>query len=137
MRAAFTFNLVSPTSPAKAWSLVGDLAGVTRWVPGVTECTVDGDVRRCTFADGRTIVEHITAFDDTTRSYAYRTDTDGTPMAANTGTFAVAETPDGGSRVTWLAQVEFASDEAADQMVPMLSAGYGAAFDQLTDQIPR
>jgi protein-tyrosine phosphatase len=137
MRAAFTFNLVSPTSPDKSWSLVGDLAGITRWVPGVTECELDGDIRRCTFADGRTIVEHITAFDDDARSYAYRIDTDGTPMAANAGSFAVAETPDGGSRVTWVARVEFTSAEAADQMVPMLSAGYGAAFDQLTDQIQR
>ena len=137
MRAAFTFNLVSPASADKAWSLVGDLAGVTKWVPGVTECAVDGDVRRCTFADGRTVIEHITAFDDAARSYAYRTDTDGTPMAANTGSFAVAETPDGGSRVTWLARVEFTSDEAAEEMVPMLDAGYGAAFDQLTDQIER
>ena len=137
MRAAFTFSVVSPTSPATAWSLVGDLAGITKWVPGVTDCAVDGDLRRCTFADGRTVVEHITEFDDAARSYAYRTDTDGTPMSANGGSFAVAETPDGGSRVTWLAQVEFSSDEAADQMVPMLSAGYGAAFEQLTEQIRR
>ena len=137
MRAAFTFNLVSPTSAAKAWSLVGDLAGVTRWVPGVTGCTVDGDIRRCTFADGRTVVERITGFDDGTRSYGYRTDTDGTPMAANRGSLAVAETADGGSCVTWLADVEFVSDEAADQMVPLLRSGYGAAFDQLADQLRR
>lgn len=137
MRAAFTFNLVSPTSAAKAWSLVGDLAGVTRWVPGVTGCTVDGDVRRCTFADGRTVVERITGFDDGARSYGYRTDTDGTPMAANRGSLAVAETADGGSRVTWLADVEFVSDEAADQMVPLLRSGYGAAFEQLADQLRR
>lgn len=137
MQAAFSFNLVSPTPPGKAWSLVGDLAAVTQWVPGVTGCAVDGDVRRCTFADGRTVVEHITAFDDVGRSYAYRTDTDGTPMVANRGSFAVAESPDGGSRVTWLAEVEFASDEAADQMVPVLRAGYGAAFDELTDKIGR
>ncbi len=137
MRAAFSFNLVSPTPAAKAWSLVGDLAGVTKWVPGVTACTIDGDVRQCTFADGRTVVEQITDFDDAARSYRYRTQTDGTPMAANGGSLAVAETTDGGSRVTWLAEIEFASDEAADQMVPMLRSGYGAAFDQLADQLQR
>ena len=58
-------------------------------------------------------------------------------MAANRGSLAVAETPDGGSRVTWLADVEFVSDEAAEQMVPMLRSGYGAAFDQLADQPQR
>lgn len=137
MRAAFTFNLVSPTSPAKAWSLVGDLAGITKWVPGVAACAVDGDVRRCTMADGQTIIERITAYDDAAHSYRYRVDTDGTPMAANAGSFTIAETPDGGSRVTWLADVQFVSDEAADQMVPMLRTGYGAAFDQLTDQLQR
>jgi hypothetical protein len=137
MRAAFTFNLVSPTSAAKAWSLVGDLAGVTKWVPGMTACDVDGDVRSCTFADGRTVVEQITDFDDAARSYGYRTDTDGTPMATSRGSLAVAETTDGGSRVTWLADVEFVSDEAAEQMVPMLRSGYGAAFDQLADQLRR
>jgi hypothetical protein len=137
MRAAFAFNLVSSTSAAKAWTLVGDLAGITKWVPGVTGCTLDGNVRRCTFADGRTVVEQITDFDDNARSYGYRTDTDGTPMAANSGSLAVAETPDGGSRVTWLADIEFVSDEAADQMVPLLRSGYGAAFDQLADQLRR
>jgi hypothetical protein len=137
MRAAFTFDLMSPTSAGKAWSLVGDLAAVTRWVPGVTACTVDGGVRRCTFTDGRTVVEHITDFDDSTRRYAYRADTDGTPIAANSGSFAVAETVEGGSRVTWLAEVEFASDEAADQMLPVLRSGYGAAFGQLADQLQR
>jgi Polyketide cyclase / dehydrase and lipid transport len=137
MRAAFTFNLVSPTSADKAWSLVGDLAGVTKWVPGMTACTVDSDIRSCTFADGRTVVERITDFDDAARSYDYRTDTDGTPMAVNGGSLAVAETADGGSRVTWLAEVEFVSNEAADQMLPMLRTGYGAAFDQLADQLQR
>lgn len=137
MRAAFTFNLLSPTSPDKTWSLVGDLSGITKWVPGVTGCSVDGDVRRCTFADGRTVVEQITDFDDGTRSYSYQTDTDGTPIAANHGSLAVAETTDGGSRVTWLADLEFVSDEAAEQMVPMLRSGYGTAFDQLADQLQR
>lgn len=137
VRAAFTFDLVSPTSPGKAWSLVEDLAAVTRWVPGTTGCTVDGGVRSCTFGDGRTVVEHITDFDDTARSYAYRADTDGTPMVANSGSFAVAEAVSGGSRVTWLADVEFVSEQAADQMLPMLRAGYGAAFDRLTDELQR
>jgi protein-tyrosine phosphatase len=137
MRAAFTFNLVSPTPAGAAWSLVGDLGGVGRWVPGVTTCAVEGDVRRCNFADGRTVVEHITAFDEAGRSYAYRTDTDGTPMVANHGSFTVVEAAGGGSRVTWTAEVEFASDDAADQMVPVLQAGYGAAFDQLVDAIGR
>lgn len=137
MRAAFTFDLVSPTSPGKAWSLVGDLAGVTKWVPGMTGCTVDGGVRSCTFGDGRTVVEHITGYDDDLRRYAYRAETDGTPMAASSGSFAVAENPDGGSRVTWLADVEFVSEQAADQMLPVLRAGYGAAFDRLADQLQR
>jgi uncharacterized protein YndB with AHSA1/START domain len=137
MRAAFTFNHVSPTSADKAWALVGDLAGVTKWVPGMTACTVDSDIRSCTFADGRTVVEQITDFDDAARSYGYRTHTDGNLMAANSGSLAVTETADGGSRVTWLAEVEFVSDEAADQMLPMLRTGYGAAFDQLADRLPR
>jgi hypothetical protein len=137
MRAAFSFNVVSPASAAEAWALVGDLAGVTKWVPGVAECTVDGDVRRCTFADGRTVVETITDFDDAARTYGYRTETDGTPMTANSGSLAVQETPDGGSRVSWLADVEFVSDQAAEQMVPLLRSGYGAAVDQLADQLQR
>jgi len=137
MRAAFTFHLLSPTPPAVAWSLVGDLAAVTEWVPGVTACTVDGDVRNCTFADGRTVVERIIDFDDTARSYGYSADTAGTPMTANSGSLAVAEASDGGSRVTWLAEVELVSDEAAEQMVPVLRSGYSAAFDQLAERLRR
>lgn len=137
MRAAFSFDLVTPTPAGRAWALVGDLGAATEWVPGMTGCSVDGGIRRCAFADGRTVVEHITDFDDARRHYAYRADTDGTPMAANHGSFTVAETPQGGSRVTWLADVEFGSDQAADQMLPMLRAGYSAAFDQLSDRLQR
>jgi carbon monoxide dehydrogenase subunit G len=41
------------SSPETAWAVVGDLAGVNRWISGITGVQIQGNEKRiCTFADG-------------------------------------------------------------------------------------
>ena len=56
----FTHTIDVAADPATAWEVLGDLAGVDRWIPGVTKVELDGMIRRCTFADGHT--QHEASF---------------------------------------------------------------------------
>jgi carbon monoxide dehydrogenase subunit G len=43
----FTHSIDIDASPDEVWSVLGDLAGVDRWIPGITEVSVDGMNRTC------------------------------------------------------------------------------------------
>ncbi len=57
--------------PDATWSVLGDLASVDRWLPGIARVEVDGMTRVCTFADGRVQREQISDYSADTRSYRY------------------------------------------------------------------
>ncbi len=98
----FTHTIEVAVDPATAWEVLGDLAGVDRWVPGITKVEVDGMTRRCTFADGHTQHEEILDYSPATHSYQYTID-GGLPVADNRGRFAVepSKTEHGGARIVW------------------------------------
>jgi prepilin-type processing-associated H-X9-DG protein len=59
-------------SPDRAWAILGDLAGVDRWIPGCTDVKVEGTNKRiCTFADGHVQHEEIKDYSSEERSYRY------------------------------------------------------------------
>src|SRR6266498_181475 len=78
-------SLPTQTPPG---GVLGDLAGVDRWIPGVTMVEVAGLTRRCIFADGHTQREEILDYSPATRSYRYTID-GGLPVRDNQGRFAV------------------------------------------------
>lgn len=135
MSALLEYTLATPIGADRAWSVVGEVAGLATWVPGLETCVVDGNRRVCTFADGRVQNETIESIDDDTRSYAYSVDVTDTPMARNEGKFRVDEMDDGSSMVRWTVALEFAAPETREQILPMLREGYGAAFTQLAQQL--
>ncbi len=98
----FTHTIDVAADPATAWEILGDLASVERWIPGVTKVELDGMTRRCTFADGHTQHEEILDYSPTTRSYRYTID-GGLPVTDNRGRFAVeaTEAERGGARIVW------------------------------------
>jgi uncharacterized protein YndB with AHSA1/START domain len=98
----FTHTIDVAADPATAWEILGDLAGVDRWIPGITKVEVDGMTRRCTFADGHTQHEEILDYSPATRSYRYTID-GGLPVRDNHGRFAVqpSKTERGGARIVW------------------------------------
>lgn len=109
--ASFHHALVLPVPPKQAWKVVGDLAGVTRWIPGCTKAELDGAGRRiCTFADGHVQHERILDHSDERRSYRYVIES-GVPFRNARGRFTVV--PRGaGSAVLW--DSEFDADAASE-----------------------
>jgi carbon monoxide dehydrogenase subunit G len=87
-------------SPERVWEVLGDLASVSRWIPGVTGVTLTDSGRVCAFEDGHTQRELILDYSPQTRSYRYVIEGAPLPVSDNTGSFAVEEGKDG-ARVIW------------------------------------
>jgi carbon monoxide dehydrogenase subunit G len=95
----FTQTIEVAADPDTAWRVLGNLAAVDRWIPGITKVELDGMTRVCTFADGHTQHEQILGYSPATRSYRYIID-GGLPVADNHGRFTVG--PAGsGARIVW------------------------------------
>ncbi|HSJ73809.1 MAG TPA: SRPBCC family protein, partial [Miltoncostaeaceae bacterium] len=87
-------------APAAVWALAGDPGQVGEWFAPVTDCVMEGDIRRATMASGAVLVERIVDHDDASRSYSY-TVLEGIPgLTSHRATLRVEEAP-GGSRVLW------------------------------------
>lgn len=54
------------------WTLVGDPARLHEWFPGITACTVDGNVRVITLGSGLPMPEEILINDAIQRRFQYR-----------------------------------------------------------------
>lgn len=54
------------------WALVGDPARLHEWFPGITACTVDGNVRVITLGSGLPMPEEILINDAIQRRFQYR-----------------------------------------------------------------
>lgn len=120
---SFTHAIDIAVDPATAWEVLGDLAGVDRWIPGVTKVELDGMIWRCTFADGHIQHEEILDYSPVTRSYRYTID-GGLPVADNRGRFAVepSKTERGGARIVW--ESSFAAlDPASEDELRRMWAG--------------
>ena len=57
---------------ADVWALAGDPARLHEWFPGITACTVDGNMRDITLGSGLPMPEEILVRDDVQRRFQYR-----------------------------------------------------------------
>lgn len=125
-------EVVVDRPPEEVWAILGDLAGVTRWVPGVATARMEGMRRICTMEDGAEIQEEIADFSDERRRYGYAQTIHPMGFRRSEGTLAVE--PDGeGSRVVWNAEIEFADPTQEGQLLEMLRQGYTAALQRLKE----
>lgn len=111
-----TIKVNSP--PEKAWAVVGDLAGVNRWIPGITGVKVEGNKKRiCTFADGHIQHEEIIGYSNEKRSYSYTIEgLQG--MRNNRGTFAVKQDGEG-SVIVWESEFDVLDPALEAEMTQM------------------
>ena len=117
------------SSPDTVWSLVGDPQKFAAWHPAVIQSEVEGATRRCTLADGATIIEEIVRHSDSDRSYSYRIVESPLPIRDYVSTLRVE--PDGqGARLTWESEFE-AVGAPADEVETMLRGLYQAGLDSL------
>ncbi len=115
--------------PDATWSVLGDLASVDRWLPGIARVEVDGMTRVCTFADGRVQREQISDYSADTRSYRYAIE-GGLPVRDNRGSFAVEARP-GRSRVVWESSFEPLDRAAEAELTEMWRGALPAVLGNL------
>lgn len=58
--------------PDAIWAIVGDAGRLAEWWPGITSCSVVGDVRVVTTASGLPMPERILTVDRVLRRFQYR-----------------------------------------------------------------
>ena len=68
---SFRHSIDIDATADQVWAVLGDIASVDRWIPGVTSVTVDGMTRICAFEDGHTQDEQILDYSPQQRSYRY------------------------------------------------------------------
>ena len=112
--------------PADTWAVVGDFGGLI-WMPGIEECTVDGDVRTISMM-GMEIKEQLKGRDEDARSIAYAIVDGPVPLDSHLATITVHDGADGGSRVTWQVDVE---PEGAAMFKDIYQGALGALKDKL------
>lgn len=94
-------------SRQKAWRILGNIASMPRWAPGVSRVTITSDsgrgvgaVRNVIFEDGRAIEEHVISW-SAGNSFTYAA-TDGLPLRAYVATITIDPNEgDGTITITW------------------------------------
>lgn len=121
-------------SPEVAWAVVGNLAGVDTWIPGVTDVKIEGDVRICAFANGVVQQEEISDYSKEMRSYHYSINGGPLPLKSNRGRWAV-EADGTGSVVLWDVEIEVADPQQEEQVTQMLGDAYKQVLQLLHERI--
>jgi carbon monoxide dehydrogenase subunit G len=114
----FSESIEINATPDEVWAVLGDLASVEQWIPGVTAVAVDGMTRACTFEDGHTQNEQILEYSSSARSYRYRIEGAPLPVTDNIGSFAVRP-GDGSTLVVWESSFQPLDPEMAEQLAQM------------------
>jgi len=99
------------------WRVLGDLASVQHWVPGVVAVELSEYGRVCTFADGRVQHEEISDRSPEQRSFTYAID-GGLPVRDNRGSFA-GEIHGDRSLVVWESSFEPLDPGSDDELIQM------------------
>jgi hypothetical protein len=129
MANAFSVSIDVAVPPDAAWAVVGDPTSIPRWYRAYESCTVDGDTRILTRADGAVLEERLLERDDDARVYAYSV-LSGVPLRSHRASFEVQPAP-GGSRVVWRTEGEPEDPEA--DLEERLAARQRQALEALRD----
>jgi mxaD protein len=128
-------EIVIDRRPEEVWATLGDLAAITRWVPGAATARMEGMRRICTMEDGGEIHEEIADFSDEQRRYRYEQTVHPLNFRRSEGTLAVEPHGEDGSRIVWSAEVEFAEPAQESQFLGMLEQGYAGALQRLKEVV--
>ncbi|MFJ8728958.1 SRPBCC family protein [Streptomyces bauhiniae] len=93
-----------PHTPEQVWQLIGGFGSLPDWLPYIPGSTLSegGRVRTLTNAEGETIVERLTAFDEDSRTYTYTILKAPFPVTDYLSTLTVHPLPaTGTARVEW------------------------------------
>ncbi|NEB95980.1 SRPBCC family protein [Streptomyces bauhiniae] len=102
--ASTSTHIDVPHTPEQVWQLIGGFGSLTDWLPSIPGSTLSegGRVRTLTNAEGETIVERLTAFDEGARTYTYTILQAPFPVTDYLSTLTVHPLPDTGTaRIEW------------------------------------
>jgi carbon monoxide dehydrogenase subunit G len=111
------------------WRVLGDLASVQHWVPGVVAVELTENGRACTFADGRVQHEEITDYSPEQHSFRYVID-GGLPVRDNRGSFAVEPQGDR-SLVVWESSFEPLDPGSEQELMQMWRGAVSLVLENL------
>lgn len=111
---------------AAVWDVVADVGDLASWFPGLTDSTVDGDVRTVTLGSGITLPERIVTIDPIQRRLRYRIEAG--PVRNHLATLDVIDLGDD----TCIAV--YSTDAEPDVMALVIGAACGAALVELRRQ---
>jgi hypothetical protein len=112
---------------ATVWQLAGDATRLHEWFPGITSCTVDGNIRVITLGSGMTMPEEILIHDTIQRRFQYRITT--SMFTYHRGTIDVIDLGD----ETCL--VVYSTDADPRTMALTIGGGTADALDELKRQM--
>lgn len=90
-------------TPAELWDIVGTPDRVD-WVPGMTECEFDGEVRTVDLPGAGTIKERILSRDEATMTMSYSCIESPTPLEKHLARMAIEADGDG-CKFTWTTEI--------------------------------
>jgi carbon monoxide dehydrogenase subunit G len=105
--------------PEAVWKVVGDFGDLKSWLPGIDECTLEGDDRVLSMM-GMTLRERLVKRDDAKHSITYSIVESPMQIDKHEATVTITAA-DGGSRVTW--DVEVVPDNLLDIFVQTYAGG--------------
>jgi uncharacterized protein YndB with AHSA1/START domain len=106
---------------AAVWDVVSDPCSLTKWFPGISGCTLDGDVRHVALASGGQVDERIHTNDHELRRFQYGLVPSGGPVEHHLATIDVIEDGDG-------SLVVYGVDARPDAMVTAMRGAYTGAL---------
>lgn len=109
-------------SPEDVWVVVSDFGGLDTWMPGIDECTLEGDDRKLK-AMNMDLVERLVRRDDNARTISYSLQPGAVPIERHMATITVRDDA-AGSHVTWAVEVE--PDTMVDLFKGMYEQSLGA-----------
>ncbi len=103
----------------EVWADVSDVGEISGMLDIVSASSADGDVRKCTLANGAEIAEKILSIDHENRRVGY-TITEGLPFDHHAASMQVFDAGNGTSTLRWITDVK--PDAEAERMGPMFRA---------------
>lgn len=91
-------------TPVELWAIVG-APGRSDWVPGVTACRLDGDIRRMTMAGAGEVAEKIHRVDDESMCIEYGVIESRSPLKLHRASIRL-EAISSGTRLVWQTEVD-------------------------------
>jgi hypothetical protein len=134
MKTVCVLERVSVPADA-AWEVVRTGSNMDRWVPAITQCTLDGEgvgARRTCVVHGQVLLESIETVDDATRLFQYRIHQQTMlPVRDVLGTLHLSACGDSETEVLWLVNFELDDEHAWSSVRDGIEALYRSGIDGL------